>query len=521
MSKKIIYVNFVRSRLKNIISSLKKGLKESFLSPFTYIGAFVVGVFSFLSKDFNWGIYVPFMMPIFIQAFTRVVTEYENNNQSEYQVSPTNIQKITSIISGNALLSILNKSLATNTPKLLIQIRINSATEVVRLTHTKNLKAEEALIYSIYLEVLTEFSDGEIYCLAKDTFLCIIDGTYEQMKKRIEIFVNSHAPFEIKIDKHSYYPCLITGITPLNTCVASSMSILEYACEKAFHSAKVSHYFLFGDEFEITNHIDMRKGLRHVRRALDECELGLFAQPIVPIDGIDCKPKYELLLRQYFNGEINSPVHILSRAKYNGVTQDVDMYVVELLASNFHQLFGLRGENIDTVSVNISGSSYTSPHFNQALVRLFKLHGIPTHKIVLEVTENIVTENEDDAIVNMHYFKDQGFKLALDDIGIGSSNFINMSRFPVDYYKIDRSYCELMQTDVGIRNFVELIVSEAHRRNKQVIAEGVPNEEALNYLTNLGVHFSQSFITGKPEEIIAAPNNSVKSRSYEQHKELL
>jgi EAL domain-containing protein (putative c-di-GMP-specific phosphodiesterase class I) len=509
MSKrKTISVDFMQSKRSDIISSLKIGIRKAFLNPITYIGAIVVGTFSFLSRDNSWGFAVPFMVPMFIQAFTRFLAEYENNNnndQSEYRGSHENTQKIISVISDDALLNVFNKSLATNTPKLLMQIRINSATEVVRLTHEKHLKAEETLIYLTYKEILTEFSDGEIYRLAKDTFLCIVNGTYEQVQKRIETFVKSHAPFRIKIEGHLYYPCLLTGITPLNTSVASTLSILEYACQKAFLSAKVSHYFLSGDESEIKNHIEMRKGLRHVRRALDAHELGLFAQPIVPIDGIDCKPKYELLLRHYFNGEINSPLHVLSRAKFNGVIQDVDTYVIELLASNFHQLFGLRGENIDSVSINISGSSYTSPHFNQALVSIFKLYDIPAHKIVLEVTEDIITINADDAITNMHYLKDHGFKLALDDIGIGSSNFSNLGRFPVDYYKIDRAYCERMTTDVGISRFVELIISEAHRRDKKVIAEGVPNQETLSYLKSLGVHFSQSFITGMPVEMIPAP----------------
>ena len=65
-----------------------------------------------------------------------------------------------------------------------------------------------------------------------------------------------------------------------------------------------------------------------------------------------------------------------------------------------------------------------------------------------------------------------------------------------------------MTTDVGIRKFVELIISEAHRREKKVIAEGIPNQETLSYLKYLGVHFSQSFITGMPVEMIPAPKIS-------------
>ncbi|MFT6908450.1 MAG: EAL domain-containing protein (putative c-di-GMP-specific phosphodiesterase class I) [Oleiphilaceae bacterium] len=499
-----IILGVEESKTSNINSLLIMGLRKTFLNPITYIGVFVMGTSSFLSADYSWGLAVPFVVPLFVLACAHILFEHEkhNNNQSEFQARPKGIK---SVISGNALLNVFNKSLATNTPKLLIQIRINHATEVVRLTHEKSFQAEESLIFSIYQKISTEFFDGEVYRIANDTFLCIVDGRYEQMKKRIANFVNSHSPCRMQIDGHWYSPYLITGITPLNTCLAPTLTILEYACKKAFQSAQVSHYFVTGNESELKNNIHMRRGLQDVRRALEEYELGLFAQPIVPIDGTDLKPKYELLLRHYINDEIKSPHHILSCAKYNGVSQDIDMYVIEMLANNFHQLFNDRGANIESVSINISGNSYTSPYFNQALVTLFNLHDIPKQKIVLEVTEDIATENTDAAIANMHYLKNQGFKLALDDIGIGSSNFSNLSRFPVDYYKLDRFYGELMMTDVGIRGFVELIISEAHRRDKKVIAEGIPDQEALNYLKGLGVHFSQSFITGKPAEIIAAP----------------
>ena len=73
----------------------------------------------------------------------------------------------------------------------------------------------------------------------------------------------------------------------------------------------------------------------------------------------------------------------------------------------------------------------------------------------------------------MNKFKSAGYRLALDDIGVGSSNFKSLFDFPVDYFKIDRSYCESMRDNEAVRAFIQIIINEANKTNKKTIAEGI------------------------------------------------
>ncbi|MEH6648745.1 MAG: EAL domain-containing protein [Motiliproteus sp.] len=230
-----------------------------------------------------------------------------------------------------------------------------------------------------------------------------------------------------------------------------------------------------------------------------------FAQPIVDLSRPQALPKYECLLRHYSDAEVKGPGEVLHTAAYNKILPDLDLHVIEQICSQFVRLFGEQGERLEDLSINISGASYASPKFNEGLVRLFDRYQIPRHKIILEVTEDIANEDTEYALATMQQLKQEGFKLALDDIGIGSSSFINLFSFPVDYFKIDRAYSESLRENPQIRRFVQIIIDEAKARGKQTIVEGIPDQETLTLVREMGGDYSQSFITGVPAELIAAP----------------
>ena len=100
----------------------------------------------------------------------------------------------------------------------------------------------------------------------------------------------------------------------------------------------------------------------------------------------------------------------------------------------------------------------------------------------------------------MHLLKDRlGCQLSLDDIGVGSSNLANLSKYKVDFFKIDGTYI----TDILNNPYSELVVSfirtAAELFDKKTIAEYVENKQQLEKLKSLGVDYSQGYLTGMPE----------------------
>lgn len=484
-------------------------LIKTFKNPITYIGAGLVGVLSFSTRDFHWGYLTPFIVPFIVQYMTRCLTEEENAKERRKRPRHTNLGESRSslpIIGLTQLGTILNECKHDRRTHLLLRIKINAATEVMRLTQDDGMTAESELIHLLEERITNSFAEGRIYKTDYSSFLVIMRGNFEAIRERVSRFAVEHSPFEIRKDDVTYYPELIIGCTALTADNADDFSRLEFAAQKAALISGRSYWHIDEDDAEYLEHKRKRTGLRLMRKALGEKEIGLFSQPIVSLQGELPLPKYELLMRHYKAADdIGSPFEILETAHYNNVTQDLDLHIVELLCKNFEQLFGIGGERLEAISINISGPSFATPLFGNILNELVTKYDVPKDKLILEITEDVARTELQDAEATMENFKAFGFKLALDDIGTGSSNFQNLKNFPVDYFKIDRAYCEELLNDTATYDFVTMIINVAKDRGKMIIAEGVPDDATLEKLREMGVDYSQSYLTGMPEELVAAP----------------
>ena len=488
--------------------SIKVGIYKTFKNPITYVGAAIVGGVSLMTKDYAWGILAPFLIPLAVQAAIRILAEIEYRKMlpGPTELSTTDCPDIETISDISSFSTLFHTMLDTGVPHLLVKIQINPASEVIRLNEPNGLSAENTMVKIIESIIQENFDDSIVVKVSFNAFMIILTGDYDQHEDRLHAFIDNNSPRRIEVNDTAYFPKLLMGITPLGNHPGESFSRLEFAMQNAFRSAGRAYWYIAEDSEKFNDYRKKRIGLRMVRQALDHEELGLFAQPIVALG--DGKPtrKYEVLLRHYTSeSHILSPQKILHYAEFNNVTQDIDLYVITLLCQNFHRLQNEGNGDIDTISINLTGSSFTSPRFAGLINDIVSHHRVPKEKIILEITETIANQNITRAIETMENFRTAGFKLALDDIGIGSSNFHNLSHFPVDYYKIDRAYCEDIRHNMETHRFIQLIVDIGKSKGKMIIAEGVPDQETLKILTNMGVGFSQSFITGKPAELIKAP----------------
>ncbi len=488
---------------------IKKSFIKTFRNPVTYIGSAAIGTLSFLTSDYHWGFITPFFIPLIIQLLTRCLAEEdlakerEKLNQKHLQIGDGRSQL--PMIGLTQLNHILQICKGEEGNHLLIRININATAEVMRLTTKKGLLAESDLILILENRIKAYFSDALVFKTEYSTFLVIMKGSFDQQQKRVADFTAENSQFELEREGIKYYPKLIVGCTTLDENNGDAFSRLEYALHKATFIPGRRYWYISEKDPEYIEHRRKRVGLRTLRKALGENEIGLFSQPIVALQGTQGLPKYELLMRHYTSArDITSPFQILEAAHYNQVTQDLDIYIVELLCKNFAKLFGRKGEKLDAISINISGPSFSTPRFSKILNDLVLKYKVPKEKLILEITEDMATTQIGDAEKTMNSFKELGFQLALDDIGTGSSNFQNLKKFPVDYFKIDRAYCEDLLHDKATCDFVTMIIDVAKERGKLVIAEGIPDDATLQKLTEMGVDYSQSFLTGRPTELVRA-----------------
>ena len=153
-------------------------------------------------------------------------------------------------------------------------------------------------------------------------------------------------------------------------------------------------------------------------------------------------------------------------------------------------------------SLNISGSTIRYSPFIDILEKEFKDFGVNPEQVCFEITETVVDRDYTQAIYFMNLLKKRlGCQLSLDDIGIGSSNLANLSKFNVDFMKIDGSFIKNFLADPYSELVVSFITSAAKLYGRKTIAEYVENAQQLGKLQEMGVDFAQGYFTGKPEHL--------------------
>jgi len=112
-------------------------------------------------------------------------------------------------------------------------------------------------------------------------------------------------------------------------------------------------------------------------------------------------------------------------------------------------------------------------------------------------------------------------QLAIDDFGTGYSALNYLSRYPVNFIKIDKSFIVDVATEDKARALAAVLINMAKVLDVQVVAEGVETKAQLDVLTELGCDFIQGYYFSKPlraDDFVAFIRQaSGQSTSKEQH----
>ena len=91
-----------------------------------------------------------------------------------------------------------------------------------------------------------------------------------------------------------------------------------------------------------------------------------------------------------------------------------------------------------------------------------------------------------------------GFKVALDDFGVGFSSFSYLKKMPLSYVKLDGSYIRDLTENPDNQIFVESLSNMVEAFGMKTIAEFVEDQPTLSMLEELGVSYAQGYHIGRP-----------------------
>ena len=140
-------------------------------------------------------------------------------------------------------------------------------------------------------------------------------------------------------------------------------------------------------------------------------------------------------------------------------------------------------------STTLRGGSTVCPHAETAT---------SPQRIVLEITESASLAVNERIAGQISSLQDAGFRIALDDFGMGYSEFNQLRALPYDVIKIDKSYICALGTDHVTDVFVSAVVEIARRCGKYVVAEGIETEDDLLRACAAGCDRFQGYYFGRP-----------------------
>ena len=90
-----------------------------------------------------------------------------------------------------------------------------------------------------------------------------------------------------------------------------------------------------------------------------------------------------------------------------------------------------------------------------------------------------------------------GFRLSIDDFGVGYSSISLLREFDVDVLKLDRTFFVDLD-DYKARDVVRCLVDLARKLNIQVVSEGIETKKQIEYMKALGCEVIQGYFFSKP-----------------------
>ncbi|MGN7612324.1 putative bifunctional diguanylate cyclase/phosphodiesterase, partial [Magnetococcales bacterium HHB-1] len=171
------------------------------------------------------------------------------------------------------------------------------------------------------------------------------------------------------------------------------------------------------------------------------------------------------------------------------------------------------------ISVNLSASQFYHKKILDKVRQVLIETGLAPEHLELEVTENVLSENQAQARITLKALREMGVYIALDDFGTGYSSLTQLKAFPLRALKIDRRFIHELPSNPHDIAIVSTIISMAHNLGLKAVAEGVETQDQIDFLRNLKCDEIQGFFISRPlpakkmKKLLLQDNSLLPSKS--------
>jgi len=234
-----------------------------------------------------------------------------------------------------------------------------------------------------------------------------------------------------------------------------------------------------------------------LRKALARNELLLHYQPQYSLHSGELVGAEALVRWQTDDLGLVPPARFIPLAESNGLILPIGEWVLYeacVQARKWQQ----GGLDIKRIGVNVSGLQIQQGAIVTSVKNALKTTGLDPACLELEITENFIMQQADDAIAILEELRGLGVMLAIDDFGTGYSSLSYLKLLPVNRLKVDRSFVKDIARDSNSEAIVRAVIALARSLQLQVIAEGVEKAEQGQFLQAEGCDEVQGFYYARP-----------------------
>ncbi len=253
-----------------------------------------------------------------------------------------------------------------------------------------------------------------------------------------------------------------------------------------------------------------------LRAALDRDELKLVFQPCMDLATLEVAGVEALVRWEHPQKGTILPSRFISLAEESGLIEPIGEWVLREAARRVRE-WKNAGIFSGRVAVNLSPRQFRRNDLASRLLAMLDEAGLAPRDLEFEVTEGMVMEHPERAVLVLTELVEAGVSISIDDFGTGYSSLAYLKRFPVHSLKIDRSFVSGLPGDRNDRSLTRAVVALAKSLGLSVVAEGVEHAEQADFLRQIGCDFAQGHYFSRPLDPAALGTFLREARAQEAH----
>lgn len=384
----------------------------------------------------------------------------------------------------------------------LVAVRINNYSEATAIFNVEEIRAL-SVKFSRLIRCLLP-SETVIYHYFSHTYFFYYDLNEYSLEEIREYIERNFSKIEkpIQINRIPLFFRISIGIAVESVENVEPSSLFRKANWASNQAAEQRlQYALYEPETDRTSRKTQRL-LGEIKGAANKDHFELFYQPIIQLQTSEVVGMEALIRWNHPELGYLQPIDFLPYCENTSLIFLIHDWVMKTAIKKISDWPDFEG----FVSINLSTRLLLDGQWIDTLVKLLEAYQVSASRLVFEVTESSLIEDQAESIKTVNALCDLGTKIAIDDFGTGYSSFEYVNILPVQYLKIDRSFIKEDIDTSKSRAIINAIIQLAEALEINTIAEGVETQGQLDWLSGHGCNYVQGFLLSRP-----LPNDRIGS----------